>query len=269
MFVCFLLFGLALRAQEIVVLLVAFLQPFTILYFVYWRARRQHASLDLVIKCFFVGFWFTTFQSMVLESLLQVTIFFILALATLGIDALFLHPHNGWASGSIIGTVGMGNLRSHSVSDNQSNPIGLHNTVYHAMQKFSEVHLALFGQSRMSYLGSPSPGVTMILGYQSRMQEIQGLHRDYYSTAALTRPPAEGGIPDPGDLLKAVVKSNPFVVILGAFLMAFVIAAGVEETCKHFIIRCCPFVTPLKNPHTILGAPCRIDLHLFYYYCPS
>jgi hypothetical protein len=255
MLVCFLLFGLALRSLEIIVLLVAFLQPFTILYFVYWRARRQHASLDLVIKCFFVGFWFTTFQSMVLESILQVTIFLTLALATLGIDALFLHPHKGWASGSIIGSVGMGNLRSNSISENQSNSIGLHNTVNYAMQKFSEVHLALFGQSRMSYLGSPSPGVTTILDYQSRIMGVQGLPRDYYSAAALTpRPDAEGGLPQEEDLMKALVKSNPFVVILGAFLMAFVIAAGVEETCKHFIVRCCPFVTPLKNPHTILGS---------------
>ena len=263
MFTSFLLFGLALRSQEIVVLLIAFLQPFIILYFVYWRARRQHASLDLVIKCFFVGFWFTTLQSMVLEALLQVTIILILSLATLGLDALFLHPHNGWASGSIIGSIGMSysNLRSNSnsignsniVSDNQSYPNGFYNTVNNAVKQYSNIHLAIFGQSRMSYLGSPSPGVTMALNYQSRIQWVQDLPQGYSNVAEGTPPPAEGGIPDKGALLKAIVISNPFVVIVGAFLMAFVIAAGVEETCKHFIIRCCPFVTPLKNPHSILG----------------
>lgn len=235
-------------------LLIAFLQPFTILYFVYWRARRQHTSLDLVIKCFFVGFWFTTFQSGVLESFLQVTIFLVLSLATLGIDALYLHPHNGWASSSVTGSVGMDNLRSNSILSNQSKSIGLYNTVNNAMKQFSDIHLALFArQSQMSYLGSPCPGVTMALEFQSKIQGVQDLPRYYYTAAADTEPPAEGGIPGSGDLLRAVIVSNPFVVILGAFLMAFVIAAGVEETSKHFIVRCCPFVTPLKNPHTILG----------------
>ena len=33
--------------------------------------------------------------------------------------------------------------------------------------------------------------------------------------------------------------------------MAFVVAAGVEETMKHFIVRCYRFGSPLKDPYTI------------------
>jgi hypothetical protein len=59
------------RSQNIAVLFFVFLQPIMILYIVYWRKRRQYASFDFVIKCFAVGFWFTTFQSIVLETLIQ------------------------------------------------------------------------------------------------------------------------------------------------------------------------------------------------------
>eukprot|EP00596_Hydrurales_sp_CCMP1899_P002740 CAMPEP_0119048114 /NCGR_PEP_ID=MMETSP1177-20130426/56975_1 /TAXON_ID=2985 /ORGANISM="Ochromonas sp, Strain CCMP1899" /LENGTH=278 /DNA_ID=CAMNT_0007023553 /DNA_START=456 /DNA_END=1288 /DNA_ORIENTATION=+ len=59
------------RSQNIAVLFFVFLQPIVILYIVYWRKRRQYASFDFVIKCFAVGFWFTTFQSIILETLIQ------------------------------------------------------------------------------------------------------------------------------------------------------------------------------------------------------
>lgn len=38
-----------------IVLLLIFVQPLLILYMFYWRVRRQYASLDMVIKMFFVG----------------------------------------------------------------------------------------------------------------------------------------------------------------------------------------------------------------------
>jgi len=36
------------------------------------------------------------------------------------------------------------------------------------------------------------------------------------------------------------------------FLNAFVVAAGVEETMKHFVVRCCRFPSQIQSPHTIL-----------------
>lgn len=41
-------------------------------------------------------------------------------------------------------------------------------------------------------------------------------------------------------------------VVVLLLLMAFVVAAGVEETMKHFAVRCCRFPAPLQNPHTVL-----------------
>ena len=66
------------KSRNVLILLLTFLQPLVILYFVYWRARRQYASLDIVLKMFAVGFWFTTFQSVVLEELIQVVIVLVL-----------------------------------------------------------------------------------------------------------------------------------------------------------------------------------------------
>lgn len=43
-----------------------------------------------------------------------------------------------------------------------------------------------------------------------------------------------------------------FLVIFVLFLMAFVVAAGVEETMKHFVVRCCAFPTSLKEPYEVL-----------------
>jgi hypothetical protein len=42
------------------------------------------------------------------------------------------------------------------------------------------------------------------------------------------------------------------LVVLVLFLTAFVVAAGVEETMKHFAVRCCSFPRPLRDPHSIL-----------------
>ena len=42
------------------------------------------------------------------------------------------------------------------------------------------------------------------------------------------------------------------LVLLVLFLMAFVMAAGVEETMKHFAVRCCRFPRALRDPHSVL-----------------
>jgi RsiW-degrading membrane proteinase PrsW (M82 family) len=51
---------------------------------------------------------------------------------------------------------------------------------------------------------------------------------------------------------KQFLISHIFGVILVVFFMAFVVAAGVEETMKHFVVRCCQFPSVLKDPHTVL-----------------
>ena len=54
------------------------------------------------------------------------------------------------------------------------------------------------------------------------------------------------------DEQRNILKSHIFLLLISLFVMAFVIAAGVEESMKHFVVRCCQFPTALTNPHTIL-----------------
>jgi len=80
------------RAANIGVLLLVFVQPILVFYFVYWRSRRQFASLDFVIKMFICGFFFATIQSYFLEIVLQLAVllfmlilFFIVGLSNLSL----------------------------------------------------------------------------------------------------------------------------------------------------------------------------------------
>jgi len=51
--------------------------------------------------------------------------------------------------------------------------------------------------------------------------------------------------------LPKLIRSHWVMALLGCFLMAYVVAAGTEETMKHFIVRCYRFGSPLKDPYTI------------------
>lgn len=126
-------------------LVMIFAQPLLILYFVYWRYKRQFAALDYVVKLFAVGFFCAPFQAIVLEGLLQVAIMVIL---------------------------------------------------------------------------SPFSGQT-----DDKMTD---------------------------DQQHEVMKHHLGAVVIGMLLMAFLVAAGVEETVKHFVVRCCRFPSQIKNPHTLL-----------------
>ena len=126
-------------------LVLIFAQPLLILYFVYWRQKRQHAALDYVVKLFAVGFFCAPFQAIILEGVLQVVITIILA------------PFSG--------------------------------------------------------------------------------HTDEDMT---------------DDEQHAVMRQHLTAVVIGLVLMAFLVAAGVEETVKHFVVRCCRFPSQVTNPHTLL-----------------
>ena len=265
--------------QNIIVLFFVFLQPLLILYFVYWRPRRQFASLDFVIKCFAVGFWITTIQSVVFESILQMTI------------VILLGPLMGSLS-----SVGMG---TEMINNSFNNPIDnkvminesgitsmIRNVILDGVQKIIFLNKSLFGSfegRNLSFSSSPSPGITILsrsLGSvldwfhtattsatatdtvsgsvgASVMTATRAIFITAVSvTAADTAPLADdyvGFTPDLTSIARQVAKDHILAVFFVQFLMAFVVAAGVEETTKHFIVRCCPFPTPLKNPQTILG----------------
>jgi hypothetical protein len=156
--------------------------------------RRKYASLDYVVKLFAVGFWLTTFQSMILEFLLQ--IFF----------ALLLFPF-------LVG------LPPPPTPAPTSAPV----LVSHLRHQIMDSSLL---QSII--------GVAMRRGLQAADDDDYTATDDQISTQ------------------RRFLERNIVVVVIGLLLMAFVVAAGVEETMKHFIVRCCRFPVPLRDPHTVL-----------------
>jgi RsiW-degrading membrane proteinase PrsW (M82 family) len=73
-----------------------------------------------------------------------------------------------------------------------------------------------------------------------------GLHSETAAKGVDGSEDDDGGIFSPD-----VVRRNFPLVVVALLVMAFVIAAGVEETMKHFAIRCCRFPAALRDPHSI------------------
>jgi len=50
--------------------------------------------------------------------------------------------------------------------------------------------------------------------------------------------------------LPKLIRAHWAMALVACFLMAYIVAAGTEETMKHFIVRCYRFGSPLKDPYT-------------------
>lgn len=209
------------RGQNILILFLVFVQPLAILYFVYWQKRRQYALLDFVIKSFAVGFWFTTFQSVIFEYLLQGLIFIVMApligsgvTLSSGDDTPTPSPQSS-----------MSNFQnSISYGDNAKGAIG------------RLVFELLNGDHEATVTHEP-PTPSLLASYNRNNFFIQDL--------ATT---SDAGQFD----VRVLLQSHIVLVVISLALMAYVVAAGVEETMKHFIVRCCQYPSPLKDPHTVL-----------------
>lgn len=141
------------RSQNIAVLFFVFLQPIVILYFVYWRKRRQYASFDFVIKCFAVGFWFTTFQSIVLETLIQGAIG--LSLAPFIFDSLGTAFSEGLNSNAIQNTKFIGN----NYYQHQNNNGNIQEKIIHSLGRA----FYFFETVSTSISSSPNPSINLAL----------------------------------------------------------------------------------------------------------
>lgn len=159
------------RAHNIIVLLLVFIQPLIMLYFVYWRWYQSYSSLDYVIKMFAVGFWFSTFQSIVIETILQVVI------------SIVFSP---FISSSVP-------MDDYYTDDNTDTATAFSSLVRYI--PFAE-------QEPSSDTKGPPPPMFYFMLYQ--------------------------------------------------VATAYVLAAGTEETMKHFAVRCCQFSTALKSPQVVL-----------------
>jgi hypothetical protein len=229
------------RGLSIVVLMLVFVQPFLILYFVYWRdpEKNKHVSLDYVIKLFAVGFFLSTSQSIVFESILEGILQMVASLVL-----LILNPHmndsndDGDKANQVLQFVHA--LRPHfakpgSWSTLLSAAFTNTYTFLASTEGAWQPHDANYGQA---YSAIPAPDGHTYLPL---------------ATAVPALASSNGTDSDSDDgMTPELMRKNFFIIILAMFVMAFVIAAGVEETMKHFAVRCCRFPAPLKDPKSAL-----------------
>jgi len=199
---------------NIAVLVLVFAQPVLILYLFYWRYHRSHASLDYVIKLFAVGFFMSTFQSLVFETILEAILGFVFLILLMLVDPQVVRK---------------GNEDADSASTSP--------------RSFLE---ALLPSSSSRLTDSASSLRLRQLVHSTVHVMHGGLHSETAAKGGDGSEDDDGGIFSPD-----VVRRNFPLVVVALLVMAFVIAAGVEETMKHFAIRCCRFPAALRDPHSI------------------
>ena len=197
----------------------------------------------------------TTAQAVSIEILLQyLTAIFLSAVVIVSGPIV-----NSVSAGGIAAPVGTAPLSSQSSS-----------MLVMGVTQLSAVHSALFTSASypLHSISSPTPGVSLVLQYAygnrhshyaASAEHSSGIHSARNLATTIKYPPE---IVEP---LQRLTRRYSFVVILGVFILAFVIAAGVEETLKHFIVRCCPFTRPLKDPSAVLGMTHSITVKFSLY----
>ena len=173
------------KAQNILILVLVFVQPVVILYFMYWRWLQPYTNLDYVVKMFAVGFWFTVFQSIVIESILQVVLVLIYSMFAA------TAPTDDYYTDDDTGTV----------------------------------------PSRQQMVVVVASELGKILGLQVNSNGEEGSHTETDDS------------PPPPPL---------FIFMMYQVSLAYILAAGTEETMKHFAVRCCQFASPLQSPQAVL-----------------
>lgn len=230
------------KPSYFVVLLVVFLQPALILYFVYWRQRRKFAQLDYVIKLFMVGFFMATTQSIVFEEILQVA----LGLFALVSYAIFNPPPEGdgtasWSGGNF----GNVSAAAHFLGARSTGAEDLWNLMQHVKQS----HRPLL-HSVLAYEDLVSPYLTPASASSYGMHDLSVLTGTNGTSSNSNANDDNSGFV--GGVDPTMLRHNLPLLIIVLLLMAYVVAAGVEETMKHFVVRCCRLPQALKEPQTIL-----------------
>ena len=174
---------------------------------------------------FTVGFFFSTFQSIVFESLLEALIT-VVASIIMVVDALLFHNHGGVVTDASNSTV------SSSIVNSFSSGFPLLSGEEFTLDSLT------FDYSQLSFLGKQSETNS----FSSRaLITLLGNNTDTGSSG--------------DDILlnsdSSTLRQNIVLYIILIFIMAFVIAAGVEETMKHFAVHCCKFPKAIKDPRTV------------------
>lgn len=244
---------------SIFVLLLVFLQPAVILYIIYWRNFREAASLDYVIKLFTCGFFLATTQAIVLEEILQVTLEIVIHLSVAFEEYIGVGDVSAGATaatktflsqyimsfrhhGPMFSSAGasLGSFRSTILQSgfHITGWLGYmhHNTAFTAYGSVQDVHSMYTYTAYMEE--DTDKGVMSTGGLGVRKEEEQAGDGDDMAISYMT------GDIDP--------KKHFAIVVIALAIMAYVIAAGVEETTKHFVVHCYQFPDRLRDPRTVL-----------------
>jgi Cys-rich protein (TIGR01571 family) len=226
----------------IFVMILVFLQPVAILYFIYWRNFREYASVDYVVKLFTIGFFLSTTQSIVFESILQWLLSIFINI-TVSIEE-YIQGSTSFV-GDGVGGGGVEALLSVIASFRQKGVSASLLAPTHGSFRFIALQTGFQFTSVLTSMYSSSsvkPDATHGFGLMAA-DDMGGVTSN---TGDDTTSNDDDGMVD-FDTKKHIV-----VVVIALFLMAFVVAAGVEETMKHFAVHCYQFPGRLKDPRTIL-----------------
>ena len=203
------------RFLDMAIVCVILVQPIVILYFVYWRARRHQTSLDLVIKCFAIGYWLSSVQCYVLRTI------------TNGI--LFL----------IVGLISVGSYKSMEIPGS-----------------FEPIDPSIFA----SFPANSSAPFIITNGVTIQQSSILSNNNNTMQSPGgflnMTLQGADHGfqIPYPADSGATAHSHSDFLFLYVSYIIsAFIIKVATDEIVKHYIVRCFPFTSPLKNPQCVLG----------------
>lgn len=248
------------HAQNFLVLVLVFLQPLLIMYFVYWRKNRKYASLDFVIKLFAVGFFLSTTQSIVFESILEFVLGIVVAILLIIFNPNTISDANSTSS-------------SHDAANYYSSQMD--STSYRQKLTQSIMKIMLAGTGGWTFLwdsswsadGFDATGAisdydhyTVSSGNMLRSgnSSVSLSNNRYYSNTfhtssnIISSSNSTSSSSSFDDMSPSEMRHNIIIIVFALFVMAFVIAAGVEETMKHFAVRCCRFPAPLKNPFGVM-----------------
>jgi hypothetical protein len=200
--------GINRQSTHMAVVFVILVQPVVILYFVYWRARRHQASLDLVIKCFAIGYWLSSVQCQALRYIAMPILYAVAGLISVG-----------------------GYKMSDAPSTRESiDPWLFVSTGSNSTTMLNDTNTIQQRNLSNTTITSPFSNITL-----------------HNADHGLSIPFSTDGGVTPHYIFFL------FMLFISLIVSVFVLNVAIDESVKHYIVRCFPFTSPLKNPQCVLG----------------
>lgn len=228
------------RYDTLVISILVFVQPIFILYIVFWRSRRKYASMDYVIKLFACGFWITTFQSAILELVLQLILTVLLSPFLSGINYSSIQNDDSPSNSQQAQSLGM------SMQSYFNQQLVRRRVFTSTARELVQYMISSFVSDKSYHDVHPAYLSTSLIGSQP-FTHFDMLNTSMYNTSSFSNSTSFDI-----EQRRELMKNHIVVLVVALFLMAFVVAAGVEETMKHFAVRCCQFPVALQDPHSVL-----------------